>query len=496
MENVDFVVINPGDIKKSYGSLGSDLSAIEPPIWAGLKAAFIRQKGFSVGIIDAYAEGLSAEATAEKVAEYRPLLVDMVVCGANPSASSTPKMAATRRFLDALKEKTPRVKRMVSGIHPSALPERTLKEENVDFVCRGEGFNTVLQLLEILKSDKQPADYKIKGLWYIKDGNVISNGWGDVIENLDELPFAAWDLLPMDKYRAHNWHCFDKLESRKPYAVIYTTLGCPFNCQFCNIHALYSGKPGIRFRSPKKVVEEIELLVKNYNVKNIKMLDEMFVLKESHVAEICDLVIQRGYDLNIWAYTRVDTINERLAKKMREAGIRWLAFGIESGSEKIRKGAVKGAFTQDAVIKAVKMAQDVGIHVIGNFIFGLPGDNLGTMQETLDMAKELNCEYANFYTAMAYPGSRLYEEAVRNGVTLPESWAGYSQFSAETLPLSTKYLSAADVLRFRDNAFHEYYASPRYLEMIEKKFGKKIVGHINDMLKHKIRRRILSAGNL
>jgi radical SAM superfamily enzyme YgiQ (UPF0313 family) len=111
------------------------------------------------------------------------------------------------------------------------------------------------------------------------------------------------------------------------------------------------------------------------------------------------------------------------------------------------------------------------------------------MKESLDMAKELNLEYINFYTAMAYPGSDLYKEAVARGVKLPEVWRGYSQYAEETLPLPTKYLSAAEVLRFRDRAFIEYFSRPEYLAMMEKKFGPKAVGHIKEMLGHQIHRR-------
>ncbi len=299
---------------------------------------------------------------------------------------------------------------------------------------------------------------------------------------------AAWDLLPMDKYRAHNWHCFAHIDQRQPYAVIYTSLGCPFNCSYCNIHALYNGKPGIRFRSPEKVVEEIDFLVKNYKVRNIKFIDELFALREERVNRICDLIIQRGYDLNIWCYARVDTVNERMLKKMKQAGINWLAYGIESASEGVRKGVAK-KLRQETIKKALEMTHAAGIYIIGNFMFGLPDDNLETMQETLDMAKEFNFEYVNFYTAMAYPGSQLYKDAIRQDVKLPESWHGYGQYSEETLPLPTKYLSAAEVLRFRDKAFKEYLSNPTYLEMIREKFGPEIVRHIQGVLQYEIRRK-------
>ena len=489
-EQLDLLLVNPGSRAQVYGKLGSSLSGIEPPLWAGLIAAFIRRHGYSVEIIDADAENWSPEYTAEKIAEYNPVLAAIIVLGTNPSASSTPKMTAVGEVLRALKGRNPDIKTILVGLHPSALPERTLREEDTDFVCQGEGFYTILQLLEVLTAGKEPSGYEIPGLGYTQNGKVVSNPRAPLIENLDELPLAAWDLMPMDKYRAHNWHCFDHIDQRKPYAVIYTSLGCPFNCTYCNIHALYRGKPGIRFRSPEKVVAEIDLLVRNYKVRNIKIIDELFALRKERDMHLCDLIIQGGYDLNMWAYARVDTVSEPMLRKMKQAGFNWLAYGFESASEKIRRGVAKKT-EQETIKRAIEMTRAAGIYIIGNFIFGLPDDDFNTMQETLDMAKEFNFEYVNFYVAMAYPGSKLYQDALREGVKLPEKWHGYSQYAEETLPLPTKYLSASDVLRFRDSAFKEYFTSPRYIEMVRGKFGSPVVEHIDGMLKHEIRRNFI-----
>ncbi len=445
---LDLLLVNPGARGQVYGKLGVSLSGIEPPLWCGLIAGFIRKNGYSVKILDAEAENVSPQQAAEKIAELNPRLAGIIVLGSNPSAASTPKMTAAGQTLCELHKIAPHIKTLLGGLHPSALPERTLNDETVDFVCQGEGFYTILHLLEILGSGKKADEYRIDGLWYKKNGTIISNPPAEPIKNLDELPFAAWDLLPMDKYRAHNWHCFDNLNERDHYAVIYTSLGCPFNCNYCNIHALY-GKPGIRFRSPEKVVEEIDLLVNTYQIKNLKIIDELFVLNHARVRKLCELLIDRGYSLNIWAYARVDTVNESLMKTMKQAGINWLAFGIESASDNVREGVTK-RFSQETIKNAIMIAHDANIYVMGNFIFGLPDDTLQTMQETLDLAKELNLEYINFYTAMAYPGSELYFDAIRDGTPLPDRWHGFAQYGEDTLPLPTKYLSAAEVLRFRE----------------------------------------------
>ncbi len=143
------------------------------------------------------------------------------------------------------------------------------------------------------------------------------------------------------------------------------------------------------------------------------------------------------------------------------------------------------------VERVVKAIQAADIRVIGNYIFGLPDDDLGTMQETLNMAVELNCEFANFYCAMAYPGSKLFDIAVKEGWKLPDQWHGFSQHSYEMLPLPTKHISASEVLRFRDDAFHKYYENPRYLDMVEEKFGGKVKGHIEQMTSVRLKRKIL-----
>ena len=278
---------------------------------------------------------------------------------------------------------------------------------------------------------------------------------------------------------AHNWHCLDG-SNRKPYAAIYTTLGCPYHCSFCCIQAPFkSGKEAAGIKSsvnsyrawsPDKVIDQIDVLVNRYGVRNIKIADEMFVLNRRHVLGICDRIIDRGYDLNIWAYTRVDTIKDGMLEKLKAAGFNWLAIGIEAGAARVRADVDK-AFGEEEVYRVIDQVRSAGIHVIGNYIFGLPEDDHDTMQATLDMALDLNCEFANFYSAMAYPGSPLYTLAVQQGLPLPEQWTGYSQHSRDCLPLPTRYVPAREVLRFRDEAFQTYYSSEKYLKMIEKKFG-------------------------
>ena len=486
-EKVDLVLINPGDRKQVYQDLGKELAAIEPPFWVAVIASFLRNNGITVQIIDANAENISPKETAERVNNLNPLLTAVIVYGSQPSAS-TQNMTIAGKICKAIKERT-LSKVAIGGLHPSALPERTFREESVDFVIDGEGTYSLVALMNVLKASG--ADYSsVPGLWYHAYGTIKNNPRAPLIKNLDEvLPVSAWDLLPMQKYRAHNWHCFDDIENRMPYGAIYTSLGCPYSCTFCCINALF-GKPGIRYRSPEIVIREIGTLVERHKVKNLKIVDELFVLNEKHYMTIVNLIIENGYDLNMWAYARVDSIKFENLEKMKKAGINWLGLGIESASELVRDGVNKKMRRKD-VKDVVRRIQGAGIRVGANYIFGLLDDTMDTMQETLDFAMELNAELANFYCAMAYPGSRLYEIAIKEGWELPKEWHGFSQHSYETLPLPTKHLMAKEVLRFRDDAFHKYFESGNYLNMIEEKFGRQVKEHIQKMTKTRLRRKLL-----
>lgn len=486
MDRVDVVFIKPV-AARLYGDLGAyDLPAIEPPLHAALLAAVLRDRGHSVAILDPEVEGWDLAETARRTVDFKPRLVVLVAAGANPSAS-TMSMDGVRATVAALRACEPEFPILLSGLHPTALPERTMREEDVDFLCLGEGFLTLPELADALKAGE--VDFPIAGLWYRQGGALVKNPMPPLVRYLDVLPTPAWDLLPMRRYRAHNWHCFGHITEREPYAVIYTTLGCPFRCNFCCTNALF-GKSGIRYRRPEQVVQEIDVLVNTYGIRNIKIQDEMFVFHKDHVTQLCDLIAERGYDLNIWAYTRVNTARQPLLDKMRRAGIRWLAFGFESGKKEVLEAATKG-YAIDTVDEVVRMTYDAGIHILGNYMFGLPDDDEASMQATLDMALRINAEWGNFYTVMALPGSRLYDEALEKGWKLPETWAGYSQYGYDCQPLPTRHLSPAQVLAFRDRAFDAYYSDSRYLGKIESTFGSETLAHVRQMAAHTLKRRLV-----
>ncbi len=489
---LDVLFVNPGGHRQIYQNLGSNLTAKEPPIWAGLLATHARLRGRSVQILDANALDLGPADVAAAVRELQPLLTVVVVYGHNPNAS-TFVMPGASAVCHAIAAEDPDGHLLLLGGHVAALPERTLREEPVDFVCAGEGAYTIDELVMALRANAGPADLaKVRGLlWW--DGDVLrSNAPAPIVRDLArEMPGVAFDLLPMASYRAHNWHCFGE-PSRQPYAALYTTLGCPFACTFCCIQAPFkSGEAAAGFDpslnsyrrfDPDHVVAQITNLVDQHGVRNLKLADELFVLDKKHVARICDGLTALRADLNIWAYARVDTCRDPdLMAQMRAAGVRWLALGIESASERVRGDVDKG-YRPEAIAKAVDMVRASGIHVMANYIFGLPEDDQSTMRLTLDFAKQLNSEFANFFSAMAYPGSQLYRDAVARGLPLPSSWSGYSQHSKDCLPLPTKFCKGSEVLAFRDHAFAEYFGNERYQAMVQQTFGETTLREVQAML--------------
>ncbi len=488
---MDLLLIRSNDMKAVYGDTHRYV-ACEPPYWAGVIASYAREEGLEAGIIDAEAFDYSPEEVSSLVLEKRPAIVGLIVTGSNLSAS-TQKMKGAGLVCKAIKNADKDIPIFMWGLHPSALPQRTMEEEEIDYLIKGEGLRAVAQLTKGVKEGA--ADWgSLDGLYYKENNKVVGNGRLNIADIAD-VPAPAWDLLPMERYMPHNWHLFgeSREKAKGRYAVLATSLGCPFSCTFCAISALF-GLKKVRFIDVSKVMSEIDLLVNKYHVKYIKMMDECFVLNEEYVNELCDRLIERNYDLNIWGYARIDTVNQKLLEKLRKAGIRWLAFGVESGSIKSLNGVAKGQFDNEKVKRVVKMTQDAGIYVLTDFMFGLPDDDIEDMRASFELCREINPEWINFYVTMPYPGSKLYDEYVAKGEHLPNDWNAYAQYSYECTPKGTKYLSPTQVLEYRDWAFNAFFeGNSRFFENVQQKFGEGAVQEIKAMVKNKLKRKLLEA---
>ncbi|MBX3606919.1 MAG: cobalamin-dependent protein [Piscinibacter sp.] len=506
---LDVLLIHPDSSAQAYQGLAATYSAIEPPTWALLLAQSCRAKGFGAAIMDCDAEKLSLEAAVQRAKDLKPRLVVFVVYGQNPNSGTTSMIGATR-LAEAIKQHAPELPIGFVGSHTSALPREVLALPYVDIVFLNEG---VYALHNLLRGNLKDDLAKVAGIgWKKRDRDGKPMLWlnppQSVVpqERMDQdLPGYAWDLLPyrerpLDLYRAHFWHAGFDHAKRTPFAAIYTSLGCNFGCDFCminivnrsdngeDVHAAHSR--GMRFWSPSFIAAEMEKLA-GMGVQTLRISDEMFFLNRRYYEPLLADVIDRRLGLNMWTYSRVDTVRPAALETFKRAGVNWLALGIEAGSQTVRKEVSKGSFQEVNIREVCKTVRDADINVISNYIFGFPDDTLETMQQTLDLALELNTEMANMYPCQALPGSPIYRQAIRNGWKLPESYAGYAFLSYDCEPLATKHVSAAEVLRFRDEAFQTYFTHPAYLELVERRFGAPQRANVEEMAKIRLKRKLL-----
>ena len=229
-------------------------------------------------------------------------------------------------------------------------------------------------------------------------------------------------------------------------------------------------------------------------VYTIRIVDEMFLLNRKYFVPLCELLRDRGHGkkLNMWAYSRIDTVkNIEHLELIKSAGINWLALGIESGVKDVRLEITKGRFEDVDIHGVVKMIEEAGIEVIANYLFGLPTDNVDSMQKTLQLSLDLCTMAWNGYPVMALPGSELYKRAKEAGEKLPESYEEYSFHGYHTSPLPTEALEPDQILAFRDNAFNTYHNYPQFIEKVRNRFGDIAVGNIKDMLTVTLSRKLV-----
>lgn len=499
---IDILIVAPSAANKLYGPLATDYSAREPNIWAAMLANSVRLKGYSVELVDM--DGLRADAhdVLDTVNGLDPRIVLFVVTGQNPNASSA-AMAGAVDVAEVIKMYYPTQAIAFVGPHVNALPMEALMHPCIDIVLTNEGVYALQNLLNCSLSNSDLA--KVKGIAYKdSEGHPRMNPPERIVPQEllgQDLPGMALDMLPdFSQYRTSTWHTNFHDDLTSPFVSIYTSLGCIFKCEFCMINIINRTSSDLklaadsfntfRYWEPEHMIQWFDEFAKR-GVKNIKIADEMFVLKPKHCIKLCELIIERGYDFNIWAYTRVNTVKEEYLEIFKKAGINWLAIGVESGSQEIREEITKGTFKETNIRDIVTRIQAHDISVGANYIFGLGHDNYDTMQETLDLAIELNTENANFYAAAALPGSPLYFKAKEEGWALPTKYSEYGFLAYDCLPSPTYHLSAAQVLKFRDEAFHKYFEGESFLAMIKNRFGQKAVDNINKLTKIKLKRRIL-----
>ena len=361
-----------------------------PPIGLAYTASFIEKYGFICEILDANLFKLNTEKVFGKIKKYNP---DVVGLSFNV-VTVNEVIEISKRVKDELGKKV-----ILGGPSSSGDPRFILEKSKADCIVRNEGESVTLNLIQ-----KNFDLENIFGISYLEKGKLVVNPDQVLIEDVDSIPFPAWHLLPdLSLY---------KNRSRKfPIAPMVTSRGCPYSCTFCG-----SANTGWRYRSADNIVAEIELLSKEYGVKQIDVLDDNFTLSFNRAHEILDKIIEKKLDVLITFPNglRADRLNEELIKKMKKAGVYRTGIGIETGDEEVMKN-IKKSLDLDKVRASIKLLRKYGIIVFGYFQFGLPGDTKESMQKTVEFAKEVNPHWANFGITTPLPGTKLYNDLVELG---------------------------------------------------------------------------------
>jgi len=403
-----------------------------PLLGLGYLAGYLRARGVKAGIVDAMFDRLSLEETVQRVVDAAPRLVGLT--------AMTHEIRRAAEVASAIRRQLPGAIFVIGGPHCTALPERTLEEFDVfDFGVFGEGEETLLELwLALERGESGAALEKIAGLVWRRGGQAARNKARPWIRDLDALPQPAWDLYgPSEVYQ------------------IFASRGCPFQCIFC-MRVLGDEA---RFRSPKNVVDEFEAVVERYHPREIDFSDETFTLRRGWTLEICDELIRRGLHRSVrwFANGRVNTVDEELLRRMREAGCARIGFGIESGNEEILRAAHKGTSVAQ-VEKAIAACKRVGLQVEAFYILGFPGETRRAALDTIRLAARLNTTTAAFGIMVPYPGTRVAEMAARGEGgyrLLSRDWSAYDKHLGNALELAT--LSRRDLERLQARAYLWFY---------------------------------------
>ncbi len=441
---MDVLLVNPSMIE-GYQKI-KNLSGVTPPIGLAYIASTLEKNGIGVKIIDVNALRLGED-------ELRNILesADFDIIGTSAFISTQNAALSVLRLAKEVKS----CKTVIGGPHPTALPGEMLKRGFVDFVVRGEGEETFLELVDSIRNDRPLGN--VMGVSYRKNGKVHSNPDRPLIKNLDEMPFPAYHLLPMDKYRLSTHHAIGhgRRINLRPFFIMFTSRGCPYRCTFCASHLTW--KRRVRFRSPENVIEEIDFLVKNYNIRNIDFYDDTFTLDKRRTHRILDMIIERGYGIDFSCLSRVDAIDDAILSKMRRSGFFNIRYGIESGSPRMLRMMRKDIDLEKAR-RAIRLTQKNGMSANVFFIFGHPGETRETAMQTVDFALDAGPDFALFYNALPLPGTEM-AEMVKNCRVEESS----KTFTSKQAAFDTRELTREDIIRIRKMAYRRFYLRPLFI---------------------------------
>lgn len=452
--------LNPPQTNSKYKFLG----VVAPSLGIGYMASVLEENNVDVDVLDASALELSYDEIGEEILKRNPDIVSI--------SALTPTIGVALDSADKIKQVKPDTIVVLGGYHPTFEYESVLKEKSVDVVVRGEGEYTLLELVHTLENH---GDLKnVEGLAFHdeNDGSLVLTPDRPIIQDLDELPFPAFHLFPMEKYRI--------LNISTNVATIITTRGCPMQCSFCSSAALHGNK--LRRRSYQNVCDEIELRLKEENIDTIAFMDDTFTLNKRFVTDFCREIKRRN--LKFWwgCTSRVDTLDEELLRLMKETGCITLFMGVESADVNVLEKMNKN-ITLEKTQRAFELCRKVGIRTIASCVIGMPEDTRESINSTIEFVKKLDPNYALYSLATPYPGTRFYNETFKKDLITIDDWSKYTLINPV---LKTMDCSSDELRSLQKKAFIGFYLRPSYLFRQTSQDGlvllKTIVGIARQML--------------
>ncbi len=455
-------------IRPGFSIFERERLSIAPPLGLAYIAAVMESEGHKVEILDGIAfnwkNSISTEKNGESLKYYGPTdegLMEVIrksapeLVGISCLASMYAQEAHHVAHIVKLADKD--IKVVFGGVHPSALPRETLKDPNVDYVVIGEGEKAATDLANRLEEGQDVSS--IDGFAFKSNNGVIVNPKTKFIEDLDTIPFPARHLLPMEEYfKASKSVASHGGPTGLRATSMVTSRGCPGRCVFCSTHSIWGYK--WRARTPHNVVDEIEFLVGKYKIQSIYFEDDNLTLDRKRVEKICDEIMNRNIKIT-WDCPNgvaVNTLTPDLIRKMKNAGCRGLAFGIEHGDPEMRRKVVCKPIETGHVKKIVNSCRQVGIQTTGFFIIGLPSETEETYKQTVEFAKETNFDVASFFIALPLPGSNLFEYAVKKyNITDLDDFSSSMRMYGPTIPVLTDSFSSEDLIKLQKEAYKKFF---------------------------------------
>lgn len=424
----EVLFINPPWVSKTQ-NIRSGMKHAMPPLSILSIAAYLESQGHKVQVLDVHVERLVDHEVHDAVRRANPQWVGITVL----TATST----AAHKIARIVKKVCPDCRIVFGGVHAEAVPEETLSNSAVDFLVRGDGEETFLNLLHA----EDPRT--VQGVCYREGTTMVYNPPAEVIMDLDKYPRPAYHLVPMHLY-------YPSIGAYKelPAINMMMTRGCPGKCTFCN-----SANTALRTRSAARVVEDIRYLHETYGIREVEFFDDTFTVMVKNVNEFCRLMKEAHLGVVWKAYIRADCFNEAMGHAMKEAGCHQVLIGVESGNKRILE-LLRKSIAFDKIKQTVRTAQKCGLDVQASFIIGNVGETPESMEETLQFAMELAPELVYFHINTPYPGTQLFKWAQENGVLVSEEW---TEYELSTFLLNLPTVTAEQVFSFYQKAPPRYF---------------------------------------